>query len=249
MTRYTIGQVAERTGVSASAIRYYEAHGLMAPAERTDAGYRLFDDAALACLDFIARAKELGCTLEEIADLAELWAADDCEPVQRRLHELVTAKIADSQRQGTEVLRFTAQLQAAAARVGGESIDGPCGDGCACVQDHSASEPDRLMPASADTAIACTLQAGELPQRLADWQDLVQYVAAREALLGSDPGVRLLLRDEVPLHQLAGLVVAEQQCCAFFSFAITVDRRGTALEVRAPSEALTLVDSMFGASN
>ena len=43
------------------------------------------------------------------------------------------------------------------------------------------------------------------------------------------------------------LVAAEQDCCQFFQFAITVDTRGLALEVRAPSDAYAIVESMFGA--
>jgi DNA-binding transcriptional MerR regulator len=42
---------------------------LVAAAERTPAGYRLYDEAALERLRFIARAKQLGLPLEEIRDL------------------------------------------------------------------------------------------------------------------------------------------------------------------------------------
>jgi hypothetical protein len=43
-----------------------------------------------------------------------------------------------------------------------------------------------------------------------------------------------------------GLARDEWACCSFFSFALTVDGRGTALEVRAPEAAQALVASMFG---
>jgi hypothetical protein len=42
------------------------------------------------------------------------------------------------------------------------------------------------------------------------------------------------------------LTVAEQSCCQFFAFAITVDERGTALEVRAPHDARPVLQSLFG---
>jgi hypothetical protein len=42
---------------------------------------------------------------------------------------------------------------------------------------------------------------------------------------------------------------AEQDCCQFFEFAITVDRRGVALEVRAAAEAQPIVESLFGAGD
>ena len=62
MGTYTIGEVAARTGFPATALRYDEAIGLVSPAGRTAAGYRLYDDATIARLAFIARAQQLGCT-------------------------------------------------------------------------------------------------------------------------------------------------------------------------------------------
>lgn len=133
MSTYTIGEVADRSGFSASSLRYYEGIGLVEPAARTAAGYRVYDDDTLTRLAFVARAKQLGCTLEEITDLASLWDGERCGPVQRRIHDLVTAKIADSQRQIVELTALTAQLQSVAAQLAGPAIDGPCGDDCACL--------------------------------------------------------------------------------------------------------------------
>jgi hypothetical protein len=45
---------------------------------------------------------------------------------------------------------------------------------------------------------------------------------------------------------VARLTAAEQACCRFFTFAITVDERGIGLEVRAPDGAEDLVASLFG---
>ena len=59
--------------------------------------------------------------------------------------------------------------------------------------------------------------------------------------------MRLELGSDVDIPALASLVAAEQHCCAFFSFAITVDKGGVALEVRAPDGAANLVDQLFGA--
>jgi len=46
--------------------------------------------------------------------------------------------------------------------------------------------------------------------------------------------------------EIARLSVAEQDCCRFLSFAITVDDRGVGLEVRAPDAAMTVVHALFG---
>lgn len=133
MSAMTIGQVAERTGFSASSLRFYEGIGLVAPASRTAAGYRLYDESTVDRLGFIARAKRLGCTLEEITDLVSVWDGDQCGPVQRRFHDLVTAKIAETERRLAELAEFASQLRNAAVQLSANPTDGPCGDDCACV--------------------------------------------------------------------------------------------------------------------
>lgn len=247
MGTYTIGQVAERTGFPASTLRFYEDHGLLEPIGRTDAGYRIYDDTSIARLGFIDRAKQLGCTLDEITDLAALWEADDCGPVQARFHQLVTAKIADAQRRSAELLAFTAQLQTAAAHLGGTPVDGPCGDHCACLTGRPAIDPvPVVLGQRVEPEIACTLTADQMPDRIAGWQQLLDHVTGRDAI---DGGLRLTLADSAPLDELVRLAVAEQGCCAFFSFAITVDHRGIALEVQAPADAGELVTAVFGAAS
>ena len=91
--------------------------------------------------------------------------------------------------------------------------------------------------------IACTLGSESLSDRLADWQALLTHVLRREAI---DGGVRATLGQSAPLDELMRLVAAEQDCCQFFAFTITVDARGIALEVRAPAEAIPIVHSLFG---
>jgi len=100
------------------------------------------------------------------------------------------------------------------------------------------------MTASPDaTPIACTLEAADRPGRVAAWEAALARVASREAI---DGGVRLSLVPGEPLAALVDLVVAEQACCSFFAFAVTVDGRGAGLEVTAPPEAQELVRSLFG---
>lgn len=144
MSTYTIGETAHRSGFSASALRYYEGIGVAAPAARTEAGYRLYDDEGLARLAFVARAKHLGCTLEEITDLVGLWDGGPCGPVQRRLHDLVTAKLAAAERQISELSVLAAQLRDVAAILDGPPIDGTCGPACAC---STIAPPTRDRPA------------------------------------------------------------------------------------------------------
>lgn len=133
MTTYSIGEAASLSGFSASALRYYEGIGLVEPSNRTGSGYRLYDDGALTRLAFIARAKDLGCSLEEITDLAAIWDGKNCGPVQRRFHELVTAKITEAERQIEQLTAFAGQLRGAAELLAAPALDGPCDERCACV--------------------------------------------------------------------------------------------------------------------
>lgn len=68
----TIGEAAERTGLSRKAIRLYERRGLLPPPRRSDAGYRLYDADAIAVLAFIRRARSLNLHLDEIGDILDL---------------------------------------------------------------------------------------------------------------------------------------------------------------------------------
>lgn len=260
MGTYTIGEAAERSGFSASALRYYEGIGLVAPAARTGAGYRVYDDRSLARLGFIARAKQLGCSLEEVIALVALWDGQRCGPVQRRLHDLVTAKIWSAQRQRAELTAFTAQLRAAAVGLSGEPVDEPCGDGCACLVEPAqaavaraaravpeaepGAAPDECRTPAAEPPIACSLDGGAVAERLAEWQPALARVGERSTT--GDGALRLTFDDTIDVGELAALVAAEQRCCGFFAFALTVDGRGVALEVRAPDAAADVTASLFG---
>ena len=79
--------------------------------------------------------------------------------------------------------------------------------------------------------------------RLDEWQRLLENVEHRESI---DDGLRATFRSATPLSELIRLAAAEQDCCQFFTFAITIDSRGLALEVRAPCEALPVLHSLFG---
>ncbi len=243
---WTIGQLAERGGFTTSALRYYERCGLLAPVARTEAGYRLYDETSERRLRFIARAKQLGCTLEEIVGLLSLVDQDECRPVQADLHRLVTDKLAEATRRRRELAELTAKLQEAATQLGDRPIEGPCDDGCACHGGSTRPTPQPVVLGRVDDpAIACSLDDADVATRIRDWQDLLRSVTDRQPLPGAT-GIRLVLDPDVAPDQLLGLTRAEQGCCTFFAFTITIDQRGLALEVLAPDGAADLVADLFG---
>lgn len=95
-----IGEVASRSGVGVEALRFYESRGLLEPAGRTEAGYRLYDDTVLDRIEFIKKAQTVGFNLQEIAKIVDdakhglpcaevrKLAAEKLAELDRRLAEL-----------------------------------------------------------------------------------------------------------------------------------------------------------------
>jgi len=83
-----IGEVAERAGMTASRIRYYESRGLLSQPER-QAGKRRYGEDVLRRLEIIDAAQRVGFTLEEIRSL---FGTRD-QPAHERLRQLATMKL------------------------------------------------------------------------------------------------------------------------------------------------------------
>ena len=95
-----IGQAARRSGVPAKTIRYYESIGLISPAQRSESGYRTYDQRDVETLRFVLRARKLGFAVNDVAKLLALWrdkqrsSAEVKELANRHLVEIDT-KIAE----------------------------------------------------------------------------------------------------------------------------------------------------------
>jgi MerR family redox-sensitive transcriptional activator SoxR len=87
--RWSIGEVSERTGVAHSALRFYEAEGLIHTI-RTEGGQRRYARDMLRRVSFIRVAQQVGLSLEEIR-LALDSLPDSRTPTQRDWHRLSTS--------------------------------------------------------------------------------------------------------------------------------------------------------------
>jgi DNA-binding transcriptional MerR regulator len=120
----TVGELAERTGVSRKAIRDLEQRGLVYSAGRSESNYRLYDEEALWCVQMITGLRSLGLTLAEIQQFGADYQAGPGEHVGPRLATLlervqqrVTAQLAELE----QVLqRIEAFREANAAALAGE---------------------------------------------------------------------------------------------------------------------------------
>lgn len=107
MSTYRISQLAERSGVPATTLRFYEDAGLL-PAGRTPAGYRLYGEDAVERLGFISSAKLLGLALE-------VREQGVCAAVRTRMVRLVA-----------ELSAYGAHLAGVQADLSGPAPEGGC---------------------------------------------------------------------------------------------------------------------------
>jgi len=97
----TIGQLARRVGLRPSALRYYEAEGLLRPSDRTEAGYRLYAPESADTVRLIQRAQRLGFSLAEIRGLLAAWRSGDLDNAE--LLATAEARYLALERQVTEL--------------------------------------------------------------------------------------------------------------------------------------------------
>ena len=120
-----IRELAKRSGVPARTVRYYADQRLIAPAGRTEGGYRTFDERALRELRFVRRGQRLGLSLAEIKPL--LKAADQGEP-SKVLRARLAKQLGAVDERIAELSAVRHELQSLLT-----STEGPCRDDlCLC---------------------------------------------------------------------------------------------------------------------
>ncbi|HNP51284.1 MAG TPA: helix-turn-helix domain-containing protein [Nitrosomonas nitrosa] len=105
----TRGKLAQRSGVNAETIRYYEKIDLMPEPQRSTAGYRIYQERHLQCLLFIRRCRELGFTLKNIRGLLNL--VDGGEYTCAEVRDQTTSHLVDVQAKIRDLQRMQRTLK------------------------------------------------------------------------------------------------------------------------------------------
>ena len=105
-----VADVGRLTGLSRKALRHYETLGLVEPATRTEAGYRLYDDDALRRIELVNRAKVLGLTLAEAKEFLHV-AEGCCGDNHPDLAALVEGKLDETERRIAELQTLRTTLE------------------------------------------------------------------------------------------------------------------------------------------
>ncbi|MEU7113856.1 MerR family transcriptional regulator [Streptomyces sp. NPDC046182] len=192
MTTYRISQLAERSGVPATTLRFYETAGLL-PAGRTASGYRVYGEDAVDRLAFITSAKLLGLALDEIRDLLEVREEGVCASVRARMLPLVAARIRETDGRVAELRAFSDRLGGVHTVLAEPAPDGACGPDCGCVSAPSATaagpvpvtlsptRPETTGPAASDSAATDSAATGPVAGGAA-----VSDVAAGDPVAGGE---------------------------------------------------------------
>lgn len=103
-----IGEAAEKSGLPAKTIRYYEEIGLVEPSDRRPNGYRDYDEQDLHLLTFVQRSRSLGFTVEECRELLDLYR--DRGRASADVKSIAQSRIADIRRKIAELESMQATL-------------------------------------------------------------------------------------------------------------------------------------------
>ncbi|MFC9114422.1 MULTISPECIES: MerR family transcriptional regulator [Streptomyces] len=85
---YSVGQVSAFAGVTVRTLHHYDKAGLLSPGDRSHAGYRLYGEADLVRLQQILFYRELGFSLDEIAEILEDPQASPVDRLRDRQRQL-----------------------------------------------------------------------------------------------------------------------------------------------------------------
>ncbi|MBF6332494.1 MerR family transcriptional regulator [Nocardia transvalensis] len=233
-----ISQLAARSGVPATTLRYYEQAGLLR-SRRTAAGYRVYGDEALERLAVIGVAKGWGLSLSDIGAVLSVWAGGPCAEVKSELLPRLSARLRLAEARLAELSQTVSVLREVRQRC--EQLpdrQSRCDSVCGL-----SGEPAEPSDDPARAPIACSLSADDEAARTEQWRTVLDGATRTRR----DSGFRLTLPAD-RAAALAELIVAEQRCCSFFGFTVRFSGATLVLDVDVPPEALELAEPLFGST-
>ena len=105
-----ISELSAQLGVPVSTVRYYERIGLLGAPARTASGYRDYDEESTTRLLFVTRARGLGLSCDQVADLLPVWAGADCTSAREQVAQLIDQKLAEVATRIADLTAFSQQL-------------------------------------------------------------------------------------------------------------------------------------------
>lgn len=208
MALMTIGELAGRAGVRTSTLRYYEQEGLLTPAGRTKAGYRLYEPAAERTLRFIQRAQRLGFSLADIRAILQGGPAGD-----RTVVELAQDRFQTIESQLTELMVMRHELEhllrefrSGAATPDAESVIDR-------LLDRICANPPEAGPA--DSILAWLAERTECRLGTADLDALLDTLRGQHVHIWQDDGAYFILvvsHDPAVISALEQLTELEAGC-------------------------------------
>ena len=105
-----ISELAAEVGVPTSTVRYYERVGLLGLPDRTATGYRDYSDGDAARLLFIARARHLGLSCDQIVELLPVWDGVNCSAAHEAVLQLLDEKQAEVAERIAELRQFARDI-------------------------------------------------------------------------------------------------------------------------------------------
>ena len=146
-----ISELADQVGVPVSTVRYYERIGLLGDPARTLSGYRDYDDVAATRLLFVSRARKLGLSCDQVADLLPLWGGVNCRSAHDKVVRLLDEKQEEIAARIRELRAFEAQLEEVRLALDAAPPPDSCRTDLTCCvpegpEDVVADEGHRLLP-------------------------------------------------------------------------------------------------------
>jgi Cu(I)-responsive transcriptional regulator len=142
----TIGEASAASGVSAKMIRYYETVSLLAPAGRTAAGYRQYDETEVQTLRFLKRARSLGFSVTQMRELLALWR--DERRSKAEVQKLALSHAAELEAKARAIAEMSAALRHLAHQCA--TSDRP---GCPIIEELAEAAPDAGQPSRRQTTM------------------------------------------------------------------------------------------------